>query len=256
MSYKKSTLDTNLKNMGKRWSKDEDEKILKALAKGGKGATLEALSKVLFRTENSVRYRIYGKAYGDYRLGIPVNEILAKYRLDAEEFDTQRERIEEQERMEVAKAQEILSGKNLAERSIKLGKYDNVQHFKAHLSTESDPECDNSGEDLGEDLGEDMGEEEDGSRKSNEVDDSEDDRELIYKKRSNRDYDILGQVVSRSTRSIRSQEVVQKLIIMITETKQEMNERVERIEEALNTITQHLNKVTTTIHRMQKMSEK
>jgi hypothetical protein len=227
MSYKKSTLDPALKNMGKRWSKDEDEKILKALAKGGKGSTLEALSKVLFRTENSIRYRIYGKAYGDYRLGMSEEEILTKYRLDREEFDAQRKRIEEQERAEATKAQEILSGKNLAERSIKLGKYDNVQHFKAHLSTESDPESDCSEEDLEE--------EETGSRKSNEVDDSDDDNDgkLIHKKISTIDY--------------------QKLVTMITETKKEMNERVERIEDALNTITQHLNKVTTTIHRMQKM---
>ncbi len=230
MSYKKSTLDPALKNMGKRWSKEEDEKILKALAKGGKGATLEALSKVLFRTENSVRYRIYGKAYGDYRLGMPVEDILTKYRLSGEEFEAQRERIEEQERAEAAKAQEILSGKNLAERSIKLGKYDNVQHFKAHLSTESDPEEDPECDDI-DDFEEDM--EENGSRKSNEVDDSDDNSELIHKKRSGNDYE--------------------KLVTMITETKREMNERMERIEEALNTITQHLNKVTTTIHRMQKM---
>ena len=241
MSYKKSTLDPALKNMGKRWSKDEDEKMLKALAKGGKGATLAELSKVFFRTENSVRYRIYGKAYGDFRLGMPTSEILKKYRLTLEEFEAQKARMEEQERVEAEKAQAIISGKNLAERSIKVRGYDNVQHLKSHLGADSGNEQ------------EDYEEEEDGW-KSNEVDDSEegdeeeDQEEDDREDSKNKIHNI--QQIKDYIDQIRKADY-QKMTEMILKTKSEMEERFGALEDALNTITQHMNSMTVVIQKIQ-----
>ncbi len=214
MSYRKSTLDPALKNMGKRWSKDDDTQIVKLLAKG---KDLGHIAQALFRTENSIRYRIYGKAYGEFRIGTPVEEILKKYRLGADEFQEQRTRIEEQERADAEKAQEILSGKNQKERSIKLGRYENVEHFKSHLSTESDHE------DV--DL-----EDPDDDQKSNLIDDSEEEVEEDGP----------------------SSSPINDFIDKIQNRMKEVEERCERIEEVLNTLTLSINSLHTAIYQLQK----
>lgn len=244
MSYRKSTLDPALKNMGKRWSNDEDEKMLKLLAKGGKGATLAELSKVFFRTENSIRYRIYGKAYGDSRLGVPVEEILKKYRLTLEEFEAQKARMEEQERVEAEKAQAIISGKNLAERSIKVRGYDNVQHLKAHLGADS-------GDDPGDPEDPEDHEEEDGW-KSNEVDDSEEEDPEDSKNNIDNihNYHQIKDYIDQIRKADHK-----KMMEMIEKTKREMEERIgariEALEDALNMITQHVNSMTAVLQKIQ-----